>query len=229
MSGRANWEATPLHAAATPQILRALLERNADPTLITKGGWNALMWHAWYAHHECIACLLEDTRVVESIHAVLEGNTRHSTALHIACSPLQDIAHRAPTLRLLLAAGADPRMLDEEGRTPLQILKSNQQVNQEAMAVLEDTFLDDERAAALIRLRRLVIKKQGAELREEGDIGEKEAMLAFVVGLGEGGGCNVHGDYGIAVAHVVALAQGAGQEVNAGLGMGCGGREEQQL
>ena len=57
------------------------------------------------------------------------------------------------------------------------------------MAVMEEETPDAERAACLIHLRRVMIKKQGVELSGEGGLTvEEEGMLAFVVGLDEGGG-----------------------------------------
>ena len=58
-----------------------------------------------------------------------------------------------------------------------------------AIAVLEEEAPDEQRATCLIHIRRLVIKKQGAELRDKAGASADKRKLAFVVGLGEGGGC----------------------------------------
>ncbi len=71
VNGRTSDGRMPLHEAATPAIIRALLERGADPTLLHEDGWNALMWQTFAGDIGSVACLLEDSpRVIASIDAV---------------------------------------------------------------------------------------------------------------------------------------------------------------
>ncbi len=199
-NGRTSDGDTALTAAFWPLIVRFLLARHADPTLVDVHGVTTLMHHAFDGHIECIACLVEDERVVDCINAAAtSGNWRGSTALHIASRfyvRANDYIRQTTTVRLLLEAGADPRMQNLQknlqGHTPVQLLRGYGQVNQDAVRILEEILLDEQRAAALLHLRRLAVKKQGVELREqeeeeeggEGAVNAEEGqMLAFVVGL----------------------------------------------
>ncbi len=124
-----------------------------------------------------VAVLLEDSRVREGINAPVVAqinfptkgfreNRDGATILHEVCingGPRS--ARQTVMLRLLMAADADPCIQNAAGRTPLQILKAKEDVNDEAVAVLEEG-LDAQRARALLRLRRLVVlrRKQGEEV-----------------------------------------------------------------
>ena len=70
VNGRAADGWTPLHRASPP-IIRALLERNADPTIQAGYGWTALMYNVYHGRHECVACLLENRRVRDTINTSL--------------------------------------------------------------------------------------------------------------------------------------------------------------
>ncbi len=181
-----------LHVAVNPAILRALLARKADPTVLSDlHGQTVLMRHVHFEKTKCIAYLLQDTRVVDTLNVQSPSG---STALHIACHTTSH-ANQSTILRLLLAAGADTRVLDQYGHTPLQVLRGgNRVVNAAAVAVLEEEVPDAERAACLLRIRRLVMKDRGVTLTEEEGGGgrsveeeEWRKMAAFVVGVG--GGC----------------------------------------
>lgn len=197
---------TALHVARTMPPIRALLERNAGPTRLDDGGWSPLMQQARWGRPACVACLLEDRRVVETINAtVTKERTAHGcTALHIArAAPKVQPTDRPTFLRLLLAAGADPCRQDGHGRTPLQLLKEQHPANEAALAALEEG-IDAERAISLIQVRRLVVAQRGVELRVEAEgrrvhtrraaaaaqAAEEEARpVAFAVGLGTRRGC----------------------------------------
>ncbi len=173
---------TPLHYAACPRVVRALLERKADPAKVDRCGWTALMTQVVEGRKDCIACLLEGRRAVRDgwINATStprEKGERRCSALDLACSKNQTKA-----LRLLIEAGADPTVrLDRRGRQ----LTGPTQVNREAKAVLEEG-LDAYRAACLVQLRRLVVQKRGVAVCEEkgGGLSVGARMLAAVVGVG---------------------------------------------
>lgn len=152
------------------------------------------------------SCILR--RVVDLIDA---ANTEGRTALHAACDPVihcrpdsRNVTNYLSTLRLLLAAGANPCLEDRKGHTPLQLLEQNadfpQVAKEEAVALLEEAMGDPPLAACLVWLRRVVMQKGGVTLREEtrmrtrrsavAEVSEEERRaLAFVVGVGWGGGC----------------------------------------
>lgn len=94
-------------------------------------------------------------------------------------------------LRPLVKAGADPCLRNGQRQMPLQILQQDGHHPEAAtMAGLVEEALDAKRAAALLRLRRVMVKKQGVELSgESGMPAKEEQMLAYVVGLGEDDGC----------------------------------------
>ncbi len=76
-----------LRSAGTSAMIRALLERNADPTLLNHGGGTIVMSAVAAGLNGCVASLLEDRRVKASINASVEkvGSERGFTALHYAC------------------------------------------------------------------------------------------------------------------------------------------------
>lgn len=114
-SGKAG--GTALHWVEKPSIIliRALLQRGADPTLKDGNGRSALIHLVWGGsdcsdlYTEGLGCLLEDRRVVEMTNAAIESprqlDNRGFTALHFACISTSRSTPRPTTLRLLLAAG----------------------------------------------------------------------------------------------------------------------------
>lgn len=109
VNGRLRGNQTALHGATTPVIVRALLERHADPTLFGDRGFTVLMAYIGWSHFDCIAPLLEDRRVVTSINASIpqaDSSLGGWTALHVACStPHLSKIERRTILRLLLPGG----------------------------------------------------------------------------------------------------------------------------
>lgn len=186
VNGRTEVGKTPLHGAPSLLVVRALLERNADPTLKDEDGETAVMTWASWGQDDCIACLLEDKRVVALINS---RSTDERNALHLAAWP-----NETSTLRILLQAGADPCLRDRFGETPRQ--RCHGPGYEAAEAVLEEG-VDAKRAACLLMIRRLVVAQPGTVglpvEEEEGGLTKEEQdwrrMAAFVVGVGEGGGC----------------------------------------
>jgi hypothetical protein len=227
MNSRGRNGDTALHWAGHPRIIRALLERNADPTLVDDDGATVLMYEVMTTKCEArLACLLEDKRVVDTVNASIPGKFRRhgvvfpvgSSALHFACR----FKTTTTTLRLLLRAGADP-FKKAYGATPMDIILQRGQpdpiprrgpnglppkaykepnylpTHEKMVAVLEEGA-DAQRAAYLLRVRRLVVarQRQGVDhgvkqriLRREGAKQEKKwtRTAAFVVGLGGEDGC----------------------------------------
>lgn len=184
--------ATANQCAKSPAVVRALLERSADPTLLSGDGWTPLMGLIRESPPDCIECLLEDRRVVDSINTVVTSlPLKGDTALHFACRDVS--SNQLSILRLLLAAGADSQIRDAQGRTPLQLLREKQPNNTKAIAVFEKELVDVQRAACLVRIRRLVVARRGVTLRNEdeaqvagGATGDVARMLAYVASVSEG-------------------------------------------
>lgn len=151
-----------LHAAHCLDMLIILMNRGADPTRRTCGGWTPLMTHASNGSANMVAFPLKDPRVRATIN-VRESYSR--TALHCVCiSP----SIRLPsTLSLLLKAGADSTVSDQGGRTPLA--SCQQHLRQypssdiaiswygRGICVLDEAFIDAEKTSLLVKARRLVV------------------------------------------------------------------------
>jgi ankyrin repeat protein len=104
VNGKSQYGNTPLHRAASLDILNALLERAADPTIQTNVGWSPLMDYTIWDRTDLVKRMLQDPRVRASIDV---QNRDGDTALHFACH----FASResvAPLVHLLLEAGANP-------------------------------------------------------------------------------------------------------------------------
>jgi hypothetical protein len=200
VNGRTKLGNTALHGAKCPLVIRALLQREADPTLRDERGLTVLMSSVIRKGNSykprTVACLLEDKRVRDSINTTVTagGSYRGSTAFHLACS--QDADDVIPILRLLLEAGADPRLLDGEGRTPTQVFQQTRPYNfppspekMAALAVLLKEAVESTREVYLIMVRRrLVMERQEVALREEGKGGDNSdenqdwrRLVAYVV------------------------------------------------
>jgi hypothetical protein len=191
---------TALHGGTSPVVIRALLERRADPTLVDGRGLTPLMDCVKFCQTAgtwTVACLLEDRRVRDSINATVtvDGPFRGFTALHLACTDLPIYgAHsqrpHLPILRVLFEAGADPRLLDGKGRTFMEVFHQSfsggpyYSEKAAALAVLKKETEESTREAYLIMIRRRVVARQEAALweEEEGGGNNWSRLAAFMVG-----------------------------------------------
>ena len=104
VNGKSQYGNTPLHRAASLDILNALLDRGADPTFRSNVGWSPLMYHASFGRACLVKRLLQDPRVRASVDMQISDGR---TALHFACNfPSREPV--APLVHLLLEAGANP-------------------------------------------------------------------------------------------------------------------------
>jgi hypothetical protein len=151
INARAWYGNTPLHAAATLDILIALLDRGADPTVLTNHGWTPLMSQAFDGRVDCMARLLQDSRVRATINV---QNNNGDTALHIACDS-DDGTSTTSIVHLLLQAGANPAVTNNDGETPLAVRRHHYTSRNAAIALLEQAP-DAETTSLLVKARRLV-------------------------------------------------------------------------
>jgi len=193
VNGRTGNGSTAIHHAHNEEVLGFLLGGGAEPVVWNDKGWLPLMHHVQAGRSECVARLLEDPRVRASIDTVVRGEDFEGfSALHLACwhnnvTPTAKLA----ILRHLLEAGADPTLPNE----PLEV------------ALIEEA-MDGQRAASLIKARRVVVGAGRSEAQQfikrarlgrgEGlpsieldteDEGENfGSLMAFLMGLQSKGG-----------------------------------------
>ena len=149
---------TPLHAARSLKILKALLACDADPTALDYNGTSPLMCHAFFGRVDIVARLLQDPRVRETIDLQDKDG---DTALHFACNREDmDDATAASIIYLLLQANANPLVTNNTGRgTPLALVLRyvHGTTYTTTIALLEQALVATEVTALLVKARRLVV------------------------------------------------------------------------
>ena len=119
VNGRAWSGRVPLHQAETLDMLNALLDRGADPTLQNHGGMSPLMTQMYYVVFDNVERLLHDPRV----QAIVNGQDYYGrTALYLACKH-RDEASATSITRLLLQASANPILTNNDRESPLAYLR----------------------------------------------------------------------------------------------------------
>jgi ankyrin repeat protein len=105
VNGKSQYGNTPLHRAASLDILNALLERAADPTIQTNVGWSPLMDYTIWDRTDLVKRMLQDPRVRASIDV---QNRDCDTALHFAChfASRESVAPYRPEQRGTAALGS---------------------------------------------------------------------------------------------------------------------------
>jgi len=110
------------------------------------------MIQAHFGSVDVVARLLQDPRVRATVNLQI---TRGKTALHSA-SCNEDETWATSIVHLLLQAGTDPKVTDNEGRTPLAYLRHFQPSRHAAITLL-DQAPDAEKASLLVKSRRLAV------------------------------------------------------------------------
>jgi hypothetical protein len=112
------------------------------------------MWHAFYGTADVVVRLLQDPRVRATVNM---QNLDGSTALHLACWNNR-VAHEetASKVQSLLEADANPTIAGNDGMTPMDYLRQHRPDHHAAIA-LEQTLADAEKAALLVKARRLAL------------------------------------------------------------------------
>ena len=107
------------------EVVRLLLARGADPTLSDGEGYTPLIIASLTGHVEVVRCLLSD------------GKSPINSYTHFGRTALWYAAWggNAEVARLLLQAGADPTIPDEDGCTPLSLAREEN--HHDVVALLE--------------------------------------------------------------------------------------------
>jgi len=143
------FEWTANHWAGSLDMMTALLDRGADPTLADKDGLTPLMHQVIKEYVDLVKCLLYDPRV----RAAVDAQDREGyTALYCACFEGDGILHIS-IIRLLLQAGANPLIAAREVKRPLHFIRPDHPSHHAIVAL----FADAEKGQFLVREGRLVV------------------------------------------------------------------------
>ena len=145
-----------LHYVAPVDILIALLDRGADPIVADRNGGLPLIRHAVFASVDTVARMLHDPRVRATINAQRRGG---NIALLYACRTFnnEEGETAALTVHLLLQAGTDPTITNENGQTPLDVARHPHPTHHAAIALLEQALAEAGKASLLVKARRLAV------------------------------------------------------------------------
>ena len=113
------------------------------------------MQQAFYGTADVVVRLLQDPRVRATVNMQnLDGNT----ALHLACWN-DRVTHEesASKVQSLLEADANPTIADNDGIMPMDYFRQHRPDHHAAIALLEQTLADAEKAALLVKARRLAL------------------------------------------------------------------------
>ena len=152
---------TPLQYASSVDILTALMDRGADPTLPNEDGGTPLITHALRGRVDLVARLLQDQRVRATINV---QESHGYTALHwtsLNCWPKTTI----PIFHLLLQAGVNLMITSTQEDTALDLLREFDPTQNDAIALLEEypsAKKDADKASLLVEGRRLVTISRNA-------------------------------------------------------------------
>jgi len=145
-----NYGKKTLHGAQSLDILTALLDRGADPTMLNNDGMSPLMSQAIYGQFDSVKRLMQDPRVRASI----DMQDRHAdTALHFACRHHNETNTHA-MVRPLLEAGATPILTNNDGKMPLACLRQWRPSHHTTITLLEQALANAETTALLVKARR---------------------------------------------------------------------------
>jgi len=157
VNARSNHGITPLNDAQSLDILTALLDRDADPTMLNNDGMSPLMIQAIYGRFDSVKRLLQDPRV----RATIDMQDRHGdTALHFASRYRYETKAHA-MVRPLLEAGATPILTNRHGKMPLACLRQWRPSHHTTITLLEQALANAETTALLVKARRVVVAARG--------------------------------------------------------------------
>jgi hypothetical protein len=152
VNSRTSFGETPLHAALSLDVVNALLDRGADPTMRCEFNRTSLMDQVYGGNIDIVRRLLQDPRV----RAFVDIQDHNSdTALHLACDNIEEDS--ASKVHLLLQAGANPNITNKYGSTPLDYLLQKYRSHQAPIILLEQSLADSKKAWLLVKACRLVV------------------------------------------------------------------------
>ena len=196
---------TPLHAAGAfnenPAIVAALAAAGADPNAPDAFLRTALHYAAGYNENPDVVLALLDAGARPNPELTI----RAATALHYAARGTGNPA----VIAALLKGGADPNARDEDGRTPLEVAKSNGRpaeiiaaLNEAASAGVgpEGSAAPDTAAAPSVDCRGWNSNDRESIQRFYEDISPSEVVAC----LGVGADPNAHGWSGVSPLHMAA-------------------------
>lgn len=134
---RTSWGLTPLHKATSAQAVDILLKAGASPTCVTEVNRNTpLLTHCYYLKTVCVERLL---RVPEVIETIDQQDVYGRTGLFLACLNCKTESNAFEIIKMLLRAGADPTIANEDRQTPLAYVRAHYSNNLALIALLEHT------------------------------------------------------------------------------------------
>jgi hypothetical protein len=152
-----------LHTVSSLDMLNVLLDRDADPTVLSDDRFPPLMLYTRQV--ELVARMLQEPRVQATVNA--QDRTQANTAPHRTCQHLWNpSASTASIVHLLFQASASPLSANKKGETPLtftqkevpsSVLQYRDPTHHAAIVVLlEQALIDAEKTSLLVKARRLV-------------------------------------------------------------------------
>jgi hypothetical protein len=148
---------TALHFASGAQTVSVLLQRDSDPSAVAFGGETPLYYYARCNNVGCVERLLLETKTLAYINK--QETCDKYSALHVTFTHYTggDEPTRAPVTILLLLAGANPRIEDEAGRTPLEMLEDSRihRHDEASKSVLQEAVADGGRTFLLHKARHI--------------------------------------------------------------------------
>jgi ankyrin repeat protein len=138
----AHWACSTKHASS----LALLLDAGALLNARNNNGFTPLMLAAWKGAAACVKLLLASGGDALELDAVDQDG---DTALHAAA-----YYNHPEIIQLLLQAGADPIIGDNNGRTPLDLARA--EGHAQCIALLEVAVAEPQRARSLLKARTLL-------------------------------------------------------------------------
>jgi len=119
------WQAIHTAASGDLDLVKMLIKHGADPLAETANKTQPIHQAAERATPEMVAFFLSKGAKVDAVIRSEEGFVHNGwTALHLAANRMDDAEKAEKVCRLLLAKGANPNALTDEGATPLHLSRS---------------------------------------------------------------------------------------------------------